>query len=311
MSRIDGTEIKVKSLRRIEPYVMNRRCDAFGFFPLQCSISQATDFIEKYNQDLPQEAKLKVFHVILCTLIRLVAMHPEINRFIAGRKLWQRNEVVFSFVVKQKLAPHAPETLVKLRFSPFETLETTKSKIIEHVNKARSAADSKIQREIAFFGKLPRFLLMFLVTIGNVLEFFGKMPQSIMLADPLYATALVVNLGSIGVEGGALHHHLYNYGTASFFVTIGQIRKAVVIDQTNGDFYIDNVIDFGFTYDERAFDAFVLSNVLKCFKKLIGNPELLVKPPNLSMECIKELRLKDLNNDPLYQNFIQKNPTEN
>ena len=310
MSRIDGTKIKVESLKRIEPYVMSRRSDAFGFLPLQCPISPVLEFIAKYNQHLPQEENLKPFHVILCALIRLVAMHPEANRFIAGRKLWQRNEVTFSFVVKQKLADHSPETLVKLRFSPFENLETTKSKILEHVNKVRSAADSKVQREIAFFGKFPRFMLMFLLKMGEILEFFGKMPKSITRADPLYATAVIANLGSIGVEGGAFHH-LYNYGTTSFFVTIGQIRKGVVIDQTNGDFCIDDVIDFGFTIDERAFDVFVLSNALKYFKKLIGNPELLVEPPNLSMECIKELRLKDLNNDPLYQTFIQKNPTEN
>jgi hypothetical protein len=310
MSRIDGTKIEVESLKRIEPYVMKRRSDAFGFLPLQYPISQAFEFIEKYNQNVPQEEKLKLFHVILCALIRLVAMHPETNRFIAGRKLWQRNEIAFSFVVKQKLAHNSPETLVKLRFSPFETLETTKNKILDHVNKARSATDSKVQREIAFFGKFPRFMLMFLLKMGDILEFFGKMPKSISWTDPLYATAVIANLGSIGVEGGAFHH-LYNYGTASFFVTIGQIRKGMVIDQTNGDFYIDDVIDFGFTLDERAFDAFVLSKVLKDFKHLIGNPELLVESPNLSMECIKELRLKDLNNDPLYQTFIQKNPTEN
>ncbi len=43
---------------------------------------------------------------------------------------------------------------------------------------------------------------------------------------PLYSSALLANLGSVGLDSA--YHHLYEYGTTPIFVTMGRVKKAVV-----------------------------------------------------------------------------------
>ncbi|MBU4496133.1 MAG: 2-oxo acid dehydrogenase subunit E2 [Acidobacteria bacterium] len=301
MGRIDGTQLKLDPLKRIEPHVMKRRCDSEVYLTLQYEITRTLEFIERFNQNLGDKERLKIFHVFLCALVRSIALHPELNRFIAGRKYWQRNEILLSFVIKKELKYKSEETLTKVQFSPFETLDTVRKKIHSFVDEARSEDGSEAQGQIDFFGKLPRFLLMFATKMIEILEFFGSMPKGMVRTDPLYTSAVIANLGSVRIKGGVLHHS-YMYGTASLFITINRIHKAPVVDEKTHEIKVEDVIDFGFTIDERISEGFSLGEVLQDFRKFIENPELLTEIPLIPEDRLEELQLKNLEDDPLYKN---------
>jgi hypothetical protein len=306
MGRIDGTKLKLDPLKRIEPHAMKRRCDSEVYLTLQYTVTKTLAFIERFNQNLGDEERLKIFHVFLCALVRSCALHPELNRFIAGRHYWQRNEILLSFVIKKELKYKSEETLTKVQFSPFETLDTVRKKIYTFVNEARSDKGSEAQGQIDFFGKLPRFMLMFATKMIEILEFFGSMPKGMVRTDPLYTSAVIANLGSVRIKGGVLHHS-YMYGTASLFITINRIHKAPVVDEKTNEIKVEDVIDFGFTIDERISEGFSLGEVLQDFRRFIENPELLLEIPVIPEDRLKELQLKDLDKDTLYQQYLARN----
>ena len=296
MGRIDGTKLKLDPLKRVEPHVMKRRSDSEVYLTLQYTVTKTLAFIDRFNEKLPEEEKLKIFHVFLCAVARVFALHPELNRFIAGRHYWQRNEILLSFVIKKELKYKSAETLTKVQFSPFETLDTVRKKIHSFVDQARSDDGSEAQEQIDFFGKLPRFVLMFATKMIEILEFFGSMPKGMVKSDPLYTSAVIANLGSVRIKGGVLHHS-YMYGTASLFITINRIHKAPVVDEKTEEIRVEDVIDFGFTLDERISEGFSLGEVLKDFRRFIEHPELLADVPVIPEDRLRELRLKDFDKE--------------
>ncbi len=305
LGRIDGTKIKVDPFKRIEPHVMDRRCDSLTFLTSEYNVSHTLKYIDQYNQNLENSERLKIFHVFLCAAVRSIALHPELNRFIAGRRYWQRNEISLSFVIKKELKYKSEETFARVRFSPFETLETVREKIYEIVNEARSAKGPEAEGQIQFFGKLPRFILVFAAKMIRFLEYFGIMPKSMVKTDPLYASAIIANLGSVGIPG-AIIHHSYTYGTASVFATINKLRKGVVVNQETEEFSIEDILDLGFTVDERISEGFSLGHAMHDFKLFIEKPELLTEIPMIPEDRLNELNLKHLDKDPLYALYQKK-----
>ena len=93
--------------------------------------------------------------------------------------------------------------------------------------------------------------------------------------DPLYSSAYVVNLGSVGLE--AAYHHLYEYGNIPFFIVLGKVKKAPVVGD-DGELSVREVVNIRYTFDERITDGFYTSTALERFREYIENPQLLDAP---------------------------------
>ena len=74
--------------------------------------------------------------------------------------------------------------------------------------------------------------------------------------DPLYTSAFVANLGSIGID--AAYHHLYEHGNCPLFVTIGQVR--------------DGQLTIRYTFDERVEDGLYCAKSLQVLAQRIEDP---------------------------------------
>jgi pyruvate/2-oxoglutarate dehydrogenase complex dihydrolipoamide acyltransferase (E2) component len=123
--------------------------------------------------------------------------------------------------------------------------------------------------ESAFFSGFPRFVLMGIVRIQRILDFFGMLPQALVRDDPFYSSVFVTSLGSIGVD--AVFHHLYEYGNCPFFINIGEITEKPVAEQ--GRVAVRNVLPVRITFDERIEDGFLASKGLAYMKDVIMNIE--------------------------------------
>src|SRR5690606_28550044 len=94
----------------------------------------------------------------------------------------------------------------------------------------------------------------------------------------------VANLGSLGID--RVWHHLYEYGTASLFCTLGAVQKQVIVGE--GDVpVVRPVLRLRFSFDERINDGFYCVKALELVRSLIEDPEQLLDPASA---CVPSAR---------------------
>jgi pyruvate/2-oxoglutarate dehydrogenase complex dihydrolipoamide acyltransferase (E2) component len=104
------------------------------------------------------------------------------------------------------------------------------------------------------------------------LDAWGLLPASFSAGDPLYASAFIANLGSVGLD--AAYHHLYEYGTIPIFVTIGRVRR-VAVALEDGSVASREVVTLRWTYDERIEDGFYAARALDRLREALEDPDQL------------------------------------
>jgi hypothetical protein len=110
------------------------------------------------------------------------------------------------------------------------------------------------------------------VRLVRRLDAWGCLPANFSAGDPLYASAFVANLGSVGLD--AAYHHLFEYGTIPIFVTIGRLHRAPVV-RDDGSVGSREVFTLRYTYDERVEDGFYAARALERLEALLEEPEQL------------------------------------
>ena len=289
--RPDANLVKnITKFHEFEFHVMRGRTESAIFFDLDLDLSKTLPYLEKVNQGLDKK-KLTLFHVILGACVRTVALRPKLNRFISNRRLWQRNQIILSFVVKKQLDENSDSSNAMISFSPYETLDTISKKIDDHLHQARETSNEG-DKQIAFYSKLPRFIIRFIFWILRWADEHNIVLYSITKDMPMWSTAFLANLGSIGLH--SVYHHLYELGNIGFFLAIGKIEKKPFVDQETGEISVREGVSIRINLDDRISEGIYLTKTVDYLKKFMENPELLEVPPELTEEQIKTLNLKDL-----------------
>ena len=269
--RSDGKMIRdLDGFHSIVPYVMPKRTEAEVSSQEKFDLTELMAYMKKRNE--AEGLNLKLFHAVCYAVARTVWLRPKMNIFIAGKRFWQRNEILLSFVVKRKFEDNSEESLMCLKVDPEMNLDSVSKLILGEVDTVRHESGNDLGKTMDFVGKLPRFVLQILFRVLRIFEHFGVMPKSLMRGDPNYSSVLLSNLGSIGA--GAPYHHLSNYGTCSIMVTVGTLHKEdrKMPDGTEQE---RDMLDVTFTLDERIADGFYFAKSLKITRYLLEHPETL------------------------------------
>ena len=274
--RRDGRWVKAPGLQTIMGYILPKRADCEVFLHTEIDCTDLLAYIEKKNAQHP-EYKTTLFHCALVGLARMVKERPLMNRFVQGYRMYERDEISLSFVVKRRFSENAEESLMVLVPKDEDTIDTISRKIVGDVKETRKSEHSTggIDSVIDAFAKIPRPILMVVLRIVRILDFWGKNPKILTDGDPNYTTILASNLGSIKCP--AVYHHLNNYGTNSIMVTIGAYHKELVLME-DGTQQIRTMVDLGATLDERIADGFYFARSLKLIQHIFAHPELFDKP---------------------------------
>ena len=278
--RKDGSWVKdTPGLLKIMPHLMPNRTDCEVYLHETFDVTNLLAYIDEKNAQHP-DYKTTLFHCIVTALSRMVKERPLMNRFIQGRRTYQRHEVSLSFVCKRRFTDHSEEALMVLVPRETDTLDDISRKIVGDVRETRKSetATGGVDQLMDTLGNLPRPLLMLIVRIVRWLDFWGLNPGFITQGDPNYTSILCSNLGSIKCP--SVYHHLNNYGTNSIMVTIGTIHKEELI-MPDGTKQIRDVVDIGATLDERIGDGFYFARSLKLIHHICENPKLLDQPLNV------------------------------
>lgn len=274
--RWDGRWVReVTGMQAVLPHLMPNRTDSEVYLHDEIDATEVLKFIEKKNAE--QDYKMTLFHCVITGLARMVRERPKMNRFIQGRRTYERYDISLSFVCKRRFADNAEEALMVLTPKDTDTVNEISRRIVGDVKETRKSehATGGADAMLDTFAKIPRPLLMLATKVIRWLDFWGINPRFLTDGDPNFTTILCSNLGSIKCP--SVYHHLNNYGTNSIMITIGALHKAEVI-MPDGRKEIRDMVDIGATLDERIADGFYFARSLKLIKHIFAHPELLEKP---------------------------------
>ncbi len=275
--RKDGKLLRdLDGMHFIVPLLYPNRCDNEAFISQRIDLTAADAFLEAKNSQNP-DFKYTLFHLIVTAIIKTIAQRPKMNRFIANKNTYQRNEISASFVIKKVFQDESHEGLAFIHAKDDCDLEFIHSDIDRQVHYCRSGKVDKSSEDMDIFNKMPRFLSKAIVWFITRLDVHGWVPQSLIATDPYYSTVVLTNLGSIKLQSG--YHHLTNWGTNSVFVAIGA-KKTRPFYNDDGTYEMRNSVDLGLTIDERIADGYYYSKTVALLKYLLEHPEELEKPAN-------------------------------
>ncbi|MDD6648135.1 MAG: 2-oxo acid dehydrogenase subunit E2 [Firmicutes bacterium] len=270
--RKDGRWIRdIDGFHFIMPYLMPNRCDSEVYIEELIDVTEMVKYIEAHNS-VNKEFRLTPFHVITAAVGKIIYHRPYLNRFVAGRRLYQRNKITLAFVVKRRFNDESEESLLVTEIKEDTTLEQISRRIAGDAQNIRKEGGNDINDLLDKLSKLPRWLMRLAMCVFRFLDFHGWMPESICRGDSNYASVLLSNLGSI--KCNAVYHHLNNYGTNSIVITIGRIHKELMADD-DGNTSVRDVVAIGATADERIADGFYFARSIRMLEEILRDPQQL------------------------------------
>ena len=278
--RYDGYRVRDLDLPfRIIPNIMPTRTGSQIFFEETINISELERYVRrKRATDIPN---LRLMHVVLAAMLRIIVQRPRLNRFIAGQKIYAHNNIRFSMSIKRSMTDDGEETEILPVFEPTDTLkevvERFEAALTDTLNtETDETSTDAVNRALGFIPTWMKRLVIW--GIINNLDKIGKMPKFIYRASPFHSTAYITDVGSLGID--SIYHHLYDFGTTSIFLAIGKKMNEAYVkpDGTLGE---RRVIHFRFVLDERICDGHYYATSIKQFRKYIRHPELLEVPPEV------------------------------
>ena len=273
--RRDGIRLKkISSMHAIMPLMYPNRCDNEAFISERIDLTNANAYLARKNAENPDYA-YNLFQLMVTAVLKTITLRPKMNRFIANQTMYQRNEVSAAFTVKKIFADDGGEALSFIHSKGSDNIDTIHNEIYRQVSLCRSEKKDSSTASMDVVQKLPAFLLKLVGLVARFLDRHGWMPKAVIATDPFQSSAVLANLGSIGLHAG--YHHLTNWGTCSVFCVIGEIKKRPFYDE-EGNVTMKESVDLGLTIDERIADGYYYSKTVRLLKTLLENPELLELP---------------------------------
>lgn len=265
--RYDASRVDLgRGFKAIFPYLMKGRNESIAYYPVSFDAEPLLAWIEE-NKGTDQEISL--FEAFMLALVRILRERPTLNRYIIGRRLYQRHDVSLSFAARRAYTDEAEETMVMVRIRDSDDADTIIAKLRGEIRVAKSGQDKDDDKLIGIFMGLPRGLLRVAVKLMEWWDFFVDTPGFLRGLDPMRASAMVANLGSVGM--GAAYHHLFEWGTCSLFVTIGQVRPAVCVGE-DGKPTVKRMAELRIAFDERVADGYQDARALERLADYLANP---------------------------------------
>ena len=265
----------------IMPYNVPGRTANEAVMTTIIDIAKIKEYVDRKNAENPTY-KYSWFQVITAAIAKTIYLRPKMNYFISGNRYYQRREIQTAFVVKRTFDDHSEESCAKWILDPEGSapIEQMHNFLDKFVNKVRVHKElDHSDKTMEVFKKFPPFVMSFIFAILKLLERWGYYPKNFQLDDPCYSTVFISNLGSIKMQ--ADYHHIFNWGTNSFFVVISEMKKRLMVNN-DGTTDIKDTVKIALTIDERIADGFYFAKSVKILEHILQHPELLdhdVKEP--------------------------------
>lgn len=281
--RNDGRKLRtVYPMHRLMPYIMKRRSDALNMFSESFDVTNVDAFCRQKVKE--GYTNFGFLHVLLAAYVRMLSQNPGANRFISGQKIYARNEIEIVMTVKKEMHSSAPDTCIKVVFSPYDTIDDVYEKFNAAVQSVVGNTDeSGFDKLAKIINYIPGLLLRWTVKLLHFLDYFGWLPRFITKLSPFHGSMIVTSMGSLGIK--PIYHHIYDFGNLPVFIAYGKKRTERTLN-ADGEVETKRVIDIKVVTDERICDGYYFANAFKQLKRYVENPERLTTPPESVVEDI-------------------------
>ncbi len=277
--RSDGRKIRTLApMAQITAYFQVERNTCSNLFEESFEITNIDRYIRQKRREGLTD--FGITHVLLAAYVRGVAKYPQLNRFIAGQKVYSRSEdIQYCMVIKKEMTVDSPDTSIKVHLNPHDTVYDVYEKLnaaVESV-KATKELDSNLDSLIMTLNLIPSVVLKFVVWLLKLLDYFGWLPKFLLELSPFHGSLFFTSMGSLGIP--PIYHHLYDFGNLPAFGAFGMKRRALEV-QEDGSVVQKKYIDVKFVLDERICDGFYYATFFKHYRRILRNPEILDNPPD-------------------------------
>jgi len=265
-SRRDGTLLRVHPYRRMMFMIMPTRTESLVYYDAYIDADRLLAYLERARARFGVD----LTHAIVASANMALAANPAMNRFVVGRRLYQRSERILTFSMKRKAMDRKSKlATVKMVMEDGETFPELCARIDARVDVERSDRRTRADKEFELFDLLPRAVLRGAHKAMLVLDYFNLLPYGFTKTDPLYTSIFVANLGSVGMSSA--FHHLYEYGTCPLFLMAGKIEERAVV--RDGQLVVRRQLPLRFTYDERIDDGLTAGDGIASMVRVLEDPE--------------------------------------
>jgi len=279
--RPDGRVVKsIPPIQKIMPYIMKTRTDSMNSY----DDSFACDVWDKYIKEKEAEGiKMSYMHIFIAGVVRMIALRPQLNRFIMNGRIYTRKKIYVSFVVHPKLCDDDAGTTIKLEFEGTETIleiaEALNKRIREETvaRQGENGTDS-LARVLT---NIPGPIIRIAVNTLMWMDRHNLLPKAIIEVSPFHTSFFITNLKSLGIN--YIFHHTYEFGTTGLFFAMGKEQNHVVLDK-EGNLVNEKRMGWGLVTDERFCDGLYFALSLRMLRKFMKNPKLLEEPLDAKVE---------------------------
>ena len=271
-NRPDGVPVaNLSPMRRLMPLLMPQRNSAVVYHHQQLDLTATLPWLHERSER--SGTRTTLFHLVQFGILRTLVERPQLHRFVAGGRVYQRTHLELAYAVKKRMDDEAPLTAVKLRLQPDDSFAQLLQKANSVITSGRGERLLPAEREMALATKLPLWVLRLLIELQRKLDAWNLLPAALTAEDPLYSSAFMANLGSIGLQ--APFHHLFDWGTVPIFVVVGKVQKAPWVT-AEGELEVRQTVDLRFSYDERVADGLYCAKSLEILRHIVERPDLAI-----------------------------------
>ena len=274
--RRDGRLVRsLAPVFRFMPFIMHQRSDACNSFSDTLEVTEIDAWLRQKRGE--GYKGIGMLHLFVAAYVRALAYCPGVNRFVAGQRIYSRNDIQVVMSVKREMSTEAPDASIKVHFEPTDTVFDVYRKMNEKIDEIKANdGTNDMENLAATFMSVPRLLLRFVIKLLYWLDYWDKLPADVVEASPFHGSMIITDMGSLGIP--PVFHHIYNFGTLPVFLAFGARKRAVEVNR-DGTVSERKYVDFCAVLDERICDGFYYANAFKHIKYFLRNPQLLELPP--------------------------------
>ena len=279
--RLDGRRIhNMPLMSKVTPHFMPNRLNRSNYISDSIEITRMEEYIRGKRRE--GYSQFGITHVILAAYIRTTAEMPELNRFVAGQKIYHRFETSANMTVKKEMKKEAPDSAIKVYFSPEDTAVEVYEKFLEALEIAKTEGITNGFDKITHvFDYIPSLLLSGFGWLIRFLDYFAILPSALEKVSPFHGSLFITSMGSLAIP--PIYHHLYDIGNVPVFCAFGHKYTKHELDKNNEP-VTRKYMDYKIVCDEGICDGYYYAVAMKKFKNYMSRPEKLDLPP----ETVKE-----------------------
>ena len=275
--RKDGRRRRtISPLFQLSPFTMLSAADAASSFTDSVDAAPIEAWLKEKRR--AGDENMAVLHVVLAAYVRMLALRPAMNRFVAGRFIYARNNIDIILSPGGSGGADAGSLDFTVRFQPGDTVADVYRKIGARSEnlKADQSAD-KLERVAATLVKTPRFILRAAIGVLRWLDSHGWLPTSLTDKSPWHGSAFISDEGAFHLP--PVRRSLNELGALPVTISLGRVRTGLEADKT-GQVTEHKYLDYAVTYDCRVADSAYIGSAFRYFRYFLSNPDALEFPPD-------------------------------